>query len=273
MKNLFLATVVAAMAFAVNANAQISVGAGYANETVISKTSYKMPDEIKGYSWDKNMMQLNGFYIEAAYNLDLAKVASGTLSVQPGVRYYCLTDINGKSKSNWKGTNEGQKVYQKTSGKSSYSDHFIDIPINVKYSYDIVSGALKAYAFAGPVLSLGLAANSVDIKRTKADNGSEKYNFKEMTKYNTYTGKYVIETYDYAENKPDIEKGKDDKYKSYNMFDLKLALGLGITISEKVDIKFGYNIGLLNRSFVKNVDDTKYATHSNVLYFGAAYNF
>ena len=32
------------------------------------------------------------------------------------------------------------------------------------------------------------------------------------------------------------------KINAYNMFDLKLAFGLGMTVSEKVDIKFGYNL-------------------------------
>lgn len=63
------------------------------------------------------------------------------------------------------------------------------------------------------------------------------------------------------------------KINAFNMFDLKLAFGLGMTVSEKVDVKFGYNLGLLNRSFVKNDDTTKYSAHSNVLYFGVTYNF
>lgn len=273
MKNLFFAMVVAAMAFAVNANAQISVGVGYANETVVSKTSHKMPDGIKGYSWDKNKMQLDGFYLEAAYNLDFASVASGTLSLQPGIRYYCLSNLNSKSKMNAKGDDDGKKGILKSSEKNSYSDHFIDIPINVKYSYDIVSGALKAYAFAGPVISLGMAASSVKATSYYSQYDGEKVDYKEINKVNAYTGKYVFKDYNSDTDEVESEKGKDDKYKSFNMFDLKLALGLGITISEKIDIKFGYNIGLLNRSFIKNADDTKFATHSNVLYFGAAYNF
>lgn len=57
------------------------------------------------------------------------------------------------------------------------------------------------------------------------------------------------------------------------MFDLKLALGVGVTIMENIDIKFGYNIGLLNRRFIKEDDDTKYTAHSNIMYFGVAYNF
>ena len=146
-------------------------------------------------------------------------------------------------------------------------------PINVKYSYDIVSGALKAYAFAGPVISVGMAASSIKATSYYSQYDGEKVDYKEINKVNAYTGKYVFKDYNSDTDEVESEKGKDDKYKSFNMFDLKLALGLGITISEKIDIKFGYNIGLLNRSFIKNADDTKFATHSNVLYFGAAYNF
>lgn len=32
------------------------------------------------------------------------------------------------------------------------------------------------------------------------------------------------------------------KINAFNMFDLKLAFGLGMTVSEKVDVKFGYNL-------------------------------
>ena len=70
-----------------------------------------------------------------------------------------------------------------------------------------------------------------------------------------------------------MDKGQSGVYKRYKMFDLKLALGLGVTVSEKVDIKVGYNIGLLNRIVHKIDDYAKYSAHSNVLYFGVAYNF
>ena len=57
------------------------------------------------------------------------------------------------------------------------------------------------------------------------------------------------------------------------MFDIKIALGLGVTIMENIDIKFGYNIGLLNRSFIKEQNSTKYTANTNIMYFGVAYNF
>lgn len=93
-----------------------------------------------------------------------------------------------------------------------------------------------------------------------------------LVKINAYNGKYYNKVYNYSTEEFDLEKKQSDEYKAFNMFDLKLAFGLGMTVSEKVDVKFGYNLGLLNRSFVKNDDTTKYSAHSNVLYFGVIYN-
>ena len=264
-----IATAVAAMALAANAAAQISVGVGYANETVIDKSSMKLDEGEKGKAWTKDRRNLNGFYIEAAYNWNFTSVAGGDLSLQPGLRYYCLTDRNSTSKANYK----GEDYSAKASEKERISDHFIDIPVNVKYAYDFVPGAVKAYAFAGPVLSFGLAAKSVSISKSSYTYDGESEDYTEINRYNLYTGKYYRQYYDEYEDKEITSKGKEDQYRSYNMFDLKLGLGLGVTVAEKVDVKFGYNIGLLNRAFLKNTDDAKNSAHSNVLYFGVSYNF
>ena len=45
MKKLFFTALVAAIVFAVNANAQISVGVGYANETIINKDAGKLGED------------------------------------------------------------------------------------------------------------------------------------------------------------------------------------------------------------------------------------
>ena len=270
MKKLFFATVVAAMAIAVNASAQISVGVGYANETQITKEKTLPTDEgVTGYDWIKTRDHLNGFYVEAAYNWEFAKVGPGALALQPGLRYSCLqyTDYVRKGES------KSESYSTKYSLKRNFSDHFIDMPIHVKYAYDVVPGAVKAYAFAGPVLSFGLACKDVDVSKGSVTNGSNTEKGEIIQRYNRYTGKYYIKTYNPETKKHEVEKGKDDIYKEYDMFDLKLALGLGVTVAEKVDIKFGYNIGLLNRAFIKNVDNVKTSVHSNILYFGAAYNF
>ena len=168
---------------------------------------------------------------------------------------------------------DGKKDKMNVSGYGRYADHFIDIPLHVKYSYDFVPGALKAYAFAGPVFSFGLAAKRVSSTKGAITYDGERMKIYEVERVNAYNGKYYSKSYDSETKEYDVEKEQSDDYKEFNMFDLKLALGLGVTVSEKVDIKFGYNIGLLNRSFVKNDDYSKYSAHSNVLYFGVAYNF
>ena len=109
-----------------------------------------------------------------------------------------------------------------------------------------------------------MAYSSVDGKEIKYTN---------IERYNGYTGKYYMKTYNSGSKDYEIEKGKKEEYKGYNMFDIKVALGIGVTIMENIDIKFGYNIGLLNRSFIKEQDSTKYTANSNVMYFGVGYNF
>lgn len=273
MKKLFFATVVAAIAFAVNSNAQISVGVGYANESVVSKESAKLDDEIKGYSWEKGRMKLDGIYVEVAYNWDFTTVGSGALSLQPGIKYNWLTSNQSSAKTRVSGDYDGKKYKANYASRKRYANHFVDIPIHLKYSYDFVPGTFKAYAFAGPVISLGLAAKSVSCENGSASYDGETEKGYELEKVNAYNGKYYVKYYDSEAEKYEVEKEQSDDYKAYNMFDLKLALGLGVTVSEKVDIKMGYNLGLLNRAFHKNDDDVKYSAHSNVLYFGVAYNF
>ena len=272
MKKLFFATAVAAIAFAVNSNAQISVGVGYANESVITKTAEKLDAGIKGYSWEKGQMKLDGIYVEVAYNWDLTTVGDGALSLQPGLRYNWVTLNGGSGKGRYRydGGTSSQKYSVNYVYKSRYANHFIDIPVHLKYSYDFVPGTLKAYAFAGPVFSFGLAANSTELSKGSYTYAGETEKMYDLERLNAYNGKWYNKYYDADLKKYEVDKEQDAFDKMYNIFDLKLALGLGVTVSEKVDIKAGYNIGLLNRAYPK-VDD--YSVHSNVFYFGVAYNF
>ena len=273
MKKLLFASVVAAMAFAVNASAQISVGAGYVNETVVNKEATVVGEDYSGFSWGKTRMQLNGFYVEAMYNWDFVNVGPGVLAIQSGFRYNCLTNFDSNSRYNIGHTDNGNTTTLKGHTSNRTSDHFVDIPVHFKYAYDIVPGAIRAYAFAGPVLSFGIAAKTVKTTKTNMLSDDSSVLTHSVERSNAYTGQYYIKKFDADTNNYEVEKGRDDKYKMYDMFDLKLALGLGVTISEKVDVKFGYNIGLLNRAFIKNSDASRHSVHSNVLYFGAAYNF
>lgn len=272
MKKYLFVAVMAAMVFAVNAKAQLSVGVGYANERVTSKTSYDLGNDVKGYAWTKSHMQLDGFYVEADYNWEFAKVGPGTFTLQPGLRYTLLTSPVSGTKANFS-TKVDVDAKCKYTEHARYTNHLLDIPVNVKYSYEFVPGTLKAYVFAGPVFSFGLAANNVDYTKLNMTVDGETTQSYEYEKYNSYSGKYTWKKYNQETKKIDTETGKDDAYKVYNAFDLKLGLGAGVTICEDVDIRFGYNFGLLNRSFIKNLNSEKYSAHSNIMYFGVAYNF
>ena len=269
MKKTLFAIFVTAMAFAVNANAQFSVGVGYANETIISKGFAVLETGYNGYSWSKSNEHLNGFYVEATYDWEFASAGSGDFILQPGVRYYCLTQKILHSKADVKYNTS----HYKTNDVNRVSDHLLDIPVNVKYAYDFIPGTLKAYAFAGPTLSFGLAANNVTKSMAYSSVDGKEIKYTNIERYNGYTGKYYMKTYNSGSKDYEIEKGKKEEYKDYNMFDIKVALGIGVTIMENIDIKFGYNIGLLNKSFIKEQDSTKYTANTNVMYFGVGYNF
>lgn len=101
-----------------------------------------------------------------------------------------------------------------------------------------MQGQIKAYAFAGPVFSIGLAST---LKASLDD-----------------------------------ESASTDMYddNDYGRFDLKLGLGAGVTFLEKYNAKIGYNIGLLNRYTGNQSDsDTKLKMNTGVFYVGIGYNF
>ena len=214
MKKIYLTVLTfAAMFFAVDAYAQLGVGVGYN----LLNTTQKLADESDDDS-------LNGFYVEATYDFNFLQAKWGSLGIQPGLRY------------SFAGETESEKMPGLTT-RASLTEHYLDIPVNVKYSYDIMPSTLKAYAFAGPVFSCGLAS-SLKVKANDDD----------------------IKTNNYKDTE-------------YGRFDIKLGLGAGVTLMEKFDVKLGYNIGLLNRYTGEQIDNFKYKTHTGVFYVGVGFNF
>ena len=214
MKKIYFLIAAAAMFLAVEANAQIGVGLGYNLLT----TTTTMADESEDDS-------LNGFYLEATYDINFLNRNWGSLGLQPGFRY----TFAGESDSD-------EVAGVKTN--ASFTEHYLDVPVNVKYSYEIIPTTLKAYAFAGPVFSLGLASN---LKAGAGDTSVKTNNYKDT---------------------------------EYGRFDIKFALGAGVTLAEKLNVKLGYNIGMLNRYTGEQISkDYKYKTHTGVFYLGVGFNF
>ena len=209
MKNVYLIIAAAVMLFAVEANAQIGVGVGY---NMLNNVQKVLDEDESG--------ALNGFYVEATYDINFLERSRGELGLQPGLRFSYAGDHESEEAL-------GVKV------KASENETYLDIPVLVKYSYDL--DAVKLSAFAGPVLSCGLssvAKVSVDDNTTKASN---------------YGDESV-----------------------YGRFDVKLGLGIGAAFMDKFNAKLGYNVGLLNR-YTGNLDDLTFRT--GVFYVGVGINF
>lgn len=122
----------------------------------------------------------------------------------------------------------------------SYTEHMLNIPIQVKYTFDIIP-AFGVYVFAGPTLSLGLAATTkLSVSGSIAGNTLEG-----NLKYNAYTNKLK------SDNIPDEYVNLVNQYlpqdRLMNRFDVLMGGGVGVNIIKFVTVKGGFDYGLLNR--------------------------
>ena len=233
MKKIYFIVMAAAMFFAVDANAQLQIGAGYNHGT----TTTRIADEDDSEDMD-------GFYLEATYDLNFIEKGWGSLALQPGVRFTYLGEYDSD-------TELGHKA------KSAFNETYLDIPVHVKYSYDL--GTMKLSAFAGPVFSMGLTS----VAKTSISGEGVDY----VIKYHNYSGKTITKGEGSSSVNPD---GMTD----YGRFDIKLGLGVGATFMEKFNVKVGYNIGMLNRyTGEQHSKNYKYKMHTGVFYAGIGFNF
>ena len=115
--------------------------------------------------------------------------------------------------------------------KSSWDETYLDVPVFVKYSREL--NKMGLFVFAGPVFSCGLSSDS------KVGTNDV------VTKINVY------------------------ERDAYGRFDLKLGVGFGVTCVDKLNVKLGYNFGLLNR----NLGEFDLTYRTGVLYAGIGFAF
>lgn len=230
MKKIYIVLIsIAAMMLTVDTYAQISVGAGYNSGINTTKAGGERDSE-----------SLGGFYVEGTCDLTFLQKGWGTLALQPGVKFTYYGDTE-------------KEELMGVKSRLSFRETYFDIPVLVKYSYDLPD--FSVYGFAGPVFSFGLT--SVTKMTQKGDN------IDSMWKYYNYSGKTVTKG-------DDVGTGTiGGKGTDYRAFDTKIGIGVGITVMETVGIKVGYNIGLINR--YKNASE--FSSRTGVFYVGAAYCF
>ena len=231
MKKIYFILAAAAMFLAVEANAQLGVGVGYNHINTVQKMADESDDE-----------SLDGFYIEATYDLNFLDANWGSIGLQPALRY------------TFGGDSESDEILG-VNTRASIAEHYLDIPVNVKYGYDVLPSKLKIFAFAGPVFSFGLSS----VTSASADNS--------IVKTNLYTG--TVKTKLNSETTKTKGDGTD-----YGRFDIKFGIGAGVTVVEKLNVKLGYNIGMLNRYTGEQISsDHKFKRHTGVFYLGVGFNF
>ena len=135
MKKLyFILAAAATMFFATEASAQIEVEVGYS----LTDHVIKALDENEGE-------MLDGLYLGVNCDVNFLDNEKGILDLEAGVRFtYALTQ-------------ESERLLG-VQTKVSVNESYLDIPIYAKYSYDLTSMTLSA--FAGPIFSCGLTSET-----------------------------------------------------------------------------------------------------------------
>lgn len=182
---------------------------------------------------------LHGAYVGFAYDFDLLQEKWGRLSLEPGARLSYAVDSEMESR---------YQVLDKEALKESY----LDIPVNLKYSYRL--NYITVSAYAGPMFSLGMTSTSLYC-----------YD-KHMLKANNYTGAQEFT----GAHQDNVEY---QGISGYSRYDLKFGLGLGFTFIDRFALKAVYNFGLLNRYNGTQATETKISRHTNVFNIGLGYRF
>lgn len=207
--------VAAAMIFGAQAFAQVGIEAGYMN----SMYSSKMNDADKASKSDP----LNGFYAGVNDNINIV----AGLSIQPGLYYSFGTASKSEEILGFKNT------YSET-------EHNLNVPVNVKYTFNIIPSVLNISIFVGPTFSLGLASqDKLSISGEFAGTA-----FDGTLKYDNYTGK--IKSDNISEELQNTLNGYMPE-SSMSRFDIMLGGGIGVGLFKFLNVKAGYDYGLLNR--------------------------
>ena len=222
MKSYFklIAVAVAIFAASIEASAQFGVNIGY-------MTSNTRP-ALAGI--DAHNSRTNGFTVGIDSEL---KLIGNFLSIQPGLYYQHLL------------ASEDIAEIAGLAAENTYSDFFLAVPIHFKLGFNIIPDRmLRLYVFAGPTFEIGL--KSADkISLSGRDISGE-------VSYNYYTGEFKTSS---TELDNLVASYFPEGEKLYGRFDVMLGGGIGLQVIKFLDIKVGYDYGLVNR-FRKEMDKT-----------------
>ena len=218
MKKIFAIVLsAAALLIGTQANAQISVGAGWLNST--EKETYTNSSTL-------NKVNLNGFYVGGQFNIPIV----AGLSVAPGLY---LDMLFGKDKGGVSGA--GISV----SGDANYSELALNVPVNFAYAVEV--GDFKVFAYLGPNFQLGLMSKTVGTLSISSVIPGASGSLSGKVTTDNYTGKISG------------EGGSISSDPSRAPFNLYIGGGAGIQAGN-FQVIIGYDHSLFN---ISKVDNTK----------------
>lgn len=121
------------MLLATSAFAQVHVGAGYINDTEITKANKDA---------DKSTDNLNGVYAGVGYTIHL----TDAFAVTPGIYWSMI------------GKKDSGSINSLILG-DDFKEHALNIPVHFSYGFDLAPDA-KLFVYAGPTLQYGLSSKS-----------------------------------------------------------------------------------------------------------------
>ena len=186
----FIAIAASLMLIGTKASAQFSLGAGYANS--VQKLSVSGIDKTAS---------MNGVYVGLDYNVAISE----NFGIAPGIYYEFSSGLANDliSLPNLGGLLKGR-----------LDEHFIDVPVN--FNFSIPFNGNRAFIYAGPTFSYGVASS------VKADASILGINIKGD----------VLDLFE-----------KD----LFTNFDILVGGGIGFDFNDMVRFTVGYNMGMLNR--------------------------
>ncbi len=186
------------------ASAQVGIQAGYSNSKDVEHDA-----------------TLNGFHVGLVYNMPI----QGKVSLQYGLLYNYLT---------------GNQGYFEVADVTTTA-HRLDLPVRLAATFPL-SGAVKAFVFAGPNFNYALS------QVTKGSVSLAAFTTGSVESENIY--------------KYEMTDGK----KLYSPFDLQLGAGAGLKFNQ-MSVRFSYDWGMLDRN---NSDGV---WKNNDMKIGVAYHF
>ena len=216
----FFAVLAIFVAGVVSVSAQPGVEVGYLNS--------RYSTDVDGRS--KSGAPLNGFYVGVS---DEVKLFAG-LGMHIGLNYSFSTDATPEELF------KDMKDF-KINSTGAEKDQYLNVPLRLRYAFNIIPRVLKIQIYAGPVFSVGLSHTyTFDMKTEVAG-----MTLGGKLKYNYYTGKFKSNSF----KDEDLEKLNEKVPGSgvYKRFDIGLGGGVGVELFNFLEFKAGYDWGMMNR--------------------------